>query len=235
MYKQVFTLFRGKAYDAAETFADQNALPLLKQQIRDVSASVHSTRKAVAQLIAHHDQEKAHYLSLEARKTDLESRAKEALQQDKHELAMDAAQAIALLEDEIAASKATQERYQTEIRRMKAKVQQAQSDLQSLKRGERLVIANEQSLKLGKSPCSGAGNTIEEARETLARLQRRQDFAECTHAAEQEMKNHKTPADIVTRLAEEGCGKPLNTKAEDVLARLTGEAGKASAQKKKSN
>ena len=52
MYKQVFTLLRGSAHEAAEQFTDANALPILRQQIRDSARSIQASKCAIAAAMA---------------------------------------------------------------------------------------------------------------------------------------------------------------------------------------
>ena len=52
MIKMFVTLLRGRAAEAAEAVADQNALPLLDQQIRDAAAALGRARRALALAMA---------------------------------------------------------------------------------------------------------------------------------------------------------------------------------------
>lgn len=57
MFKQIITLMRGVANQAAEDLTDEHALEILKQQVNDCGKAVVSARKAVAIAIAQNEQE----------------------------------------------------------------------------------------------------------------------------------------------------------------------------------
>jgi phage shock protein A len=62
--------------------------------------------------------------------------------------------------------------------------------------------------------------TLDDAEETLARLRIRQKQNELTASAMKEMETSTRPAGIIEKLANAGCGAPLRSSADDVLARL---------------
>ena len=65
--------------------------------------------------------------------------------------------------------------------------------------------------------------------QTLARLRTRQTQIDLTARAIQDMEVTTAPDKVLERLAEAGCGAPLKTSADDVLARLTRKAKKKKA------
>ena len=58
MFKLFVTLLRGRNADTAETIADQMALPLLRQQMRDSAAGVETARRSVAMVMAYAERER---------------------------------------------------------------------------------------------------------------------------------------------------------------------------------
>lgn len=219
MFKQIFILIRGHMFEAEQEFADRNALPLLAQQIRDVEDAMQKTRRAVAVSIAQNQQEEDQYRVLTARIRDLETRAIAALEQDKGALAHEAAEAIALLEAECQTSQAAQAEFASEISRLQAVIRASEARIRDLKRGERLARANETAQRLNNALPDNL-STIREAEETLERLRRRQRQIDLTSAALAEMDGTADPATVIGKLAAAGCGAPLRTTGEDVLARL---------------
>jgi len=233
MYKHIVTLFRGRAHSAAESLVDQNALLILKQQIRDASNAIATSRKAVASAIAHHEQERGHYNNIVTRIKDLEVRATAALENGKDELAIEAAETIAALEDEKTASETAQKRYAAKISQLKKQVQTAQAELRNLQRGERLASATEYTQKLDKVQPQRAQNSLRDAKETLARLEDRQKHTELARTAEQEIESATHPIDITERMADAGCGTPLKSSADSVLERLKAKSAATKSKKAK--
>ncbi|MBX5048867.1 PspA/IM30 family protein [Rhizobium lentis] len=220
MFKLISTLLRGRAHDAEQAFADRNAVPLLAQQIRDAAQSIQSARRSVAVAIAQNEQEKAQHQTILARIADLETRATSALTKGNEGLAREAAEAIAFLEAERDASEQAQSQFTTSIGKLKGIVRDAEARLQALQRGERLARATEEAQKLDVAVAGPGLATLDEAEETLARLRLRQSQNELTAAALKEMESATRPAGIIEKLANAGCGAPLASSADDVLARL---------------
>ena len=220
MFKLISTLLRGRAHDAEQAFADRNAVPLLAQQIRDAAQSIQSARRSVAVAIAQNEQERAQHQTIVGRIADLESRACAALDKGNEGLAREAAEAIAFLEAERDASVAAQGQFTTAIAKLKGIVRAAEARLQELQRGERLARATEEAQKLDVAVAGPGLATLDEAEETLARLRLRQSQNELTSAVLKDMESTTRPAGIIEKLANAGCGAPLTSSADDVLARL---------------
>lgn len=219
MFKQILTLMRGQAFEAEQQFVDRHALPLLAQQIREAADAIQTARHAVAMAIAQNQQEEAQHRALVARLKDLEERTIAALEQGKHALARDAAEAIALIETECETSVKAQAQFAAEISKLQAVVLASEMRLRELKRGERLVRATESTQRLSHAMPEGLA-TLRDAEETLERLRRRQQQVDLTAAALAGMDGAVDPATIIDRLADAGCGTPLRRSVDDVLARL---------------
>ena len=220
MLKTVITLLRGAAHDAEERLTDQTAFALLQQQMRDAGSAVASARKAVALAMAQQEQERRQHAKLLSQIEDLETRAIDALRQEKQVLADEAAEALALLEDERATSQAAQDHFTKEIARLRHNLKTAEGRLRDLKRGQRLAAAGNQTATLRNEIPPAGLSALSEAEATLNRLQARQREMDLTAAAMEELSNTGEPASVIERLAEAGCGKPTRTRAEDVLTRL---------------
>ncbi|WHO72515.1 PspA/IM30 family protein [Rhizobium sp. BT03] len=220
MFKLISILLRGRAHDAEQAFADRHAVPLLAQQIRDAAQSIQSARRSVAVAIAQNEQERVQHAAIVARIADLENRASAALAKGNEALAREAAEAIAYLEAERDASEKAQAQFTTSIDKLKAIVRASEARLQELQRGERLARATQEAQKLDVVVAGPGLATLDDAEETLARLRLRQSQNELTAAALKDMEGAIRPAGIIEKLANAGCGAPLRSSADDVLARL---------------
>lgn len=227
MFKQILTLLRGRVFEAEQDFLDQNAIPLLGQQIRDASLAIQSARKAVAIAIAQNEQEVAQHDTALARIADLETRAIAALQKGNDKLAREAAEAIGWLEAECAASEKAQAQFSASIDRMKAIVRASEARLRELQRGERIARATEHTQKLDRSAGHHGLATLSEAEETLLRLRTRQQEIDTAAEALRDMDAGTDPAAIIEKLAKAGCGAPLAPDADTILARVRGRMNNA--------
>ncbi|WP_412065482.1 PspA/IM30 family protein [Rhizobium sp. SYY.PMSO] len=221
MFNAILTLIRGRAFEAEQAFIDRNAVPLLAQQIRDAASAIQSARRAVAVAVAQNEQEKSQHAAIAGRIADLENRAVAALQKGNDELARQAAEAIAQLEAERDASEKAQAQFTATIGKLKATVRASEARLQELQRSERLARATEQTQKLTAACDDNSGlATLDEAEETLARLQAYQNRCEIAASTMKEMDAASRQATIIEKLANAGFGAPLGPSADDVLARL---------------
>lgn len=220
MLKIVTTLLRGRTHDAAEAAADAQALPLLRQQIRDCAAGMEAARQAVALTMAQGEREKAAAARLDAQRADLEARALAALAKGREDLAIDAAGAIAQIEAEIETSARALAAYDGEIARLRQMLLDSEARLRDLQRGQRLAVAVEQTDRLRNLVPSVGTSGLSEAEATLHRLQGRQARAEASQRALQELSTGTSAEAMRDRLAAAGCGAPLRPDAAAMLERL---------------
>lgn len=227
MLKTILTLSRSLSFSAADKAEERYALSILAQQVRDGAASVRAAQKAVALVKAQNEQERMRAEKVSAMIADLEERATQAIQNGEEALAAEAAGAIAVLEDELAASLNAQANFAVEIERLTTTVRKAQARLRDLQRGQRVVTARDQVRKVGVQVAVAGGSSLADAEDTLDRIQTRQQEMDLTEAAYAELTISDAPTDIVDRLASAGCGSPLSTSADSVMDRLRQKAGQS--------
>lgn len=220
MFKQLITLARGRSGDAAEAMMDANALSILRQQLRDAATTVEQSRKALAVVMAYADREKAAIEKTRTQIGTLEIRALEALEKGHEDLASEASEAIAELEAEAAATQQSIDTYEREIKRLRGCLKESESQLVDLKRGQRLAEANDKAIKLRGALPHVARTDLEEAAETLRRLQNKQDHATATATAMAQLSTRLKAESLDDRLAAAGCGAPRKSSGAAVLERL---------------
>lgn len=227
MIKLIRTLIRGRAFEAERDFADRHAELLLAQQIRDAAFTINSARRAVAVASAHHEQERTRSASIAERIGDLEARAVAALEKGEQTLAHEAAATIAYLEAERDTAQNAQVQFGSTISKLRDVVRVAEGRLHELQRGETIARATGAVQKLESLVGNPGLSSLYEAEETLGRLRERQVQNTIATAVLTEMDSPKNPAAIIEKLAKAGCGMPLRSSAEDVLARLRGRMSSA--------
>ncbi|MGA8171667.1 MAG: PspA/IM30 family protein, partial [Methylocystis sp.] len=163
MFKTVVTLLRGQAFEAEQRVKDRNALALLDQQMRDAAGIVERARKSLALAMAQERQEAERLGRIKAQIDDLEQRAVAALQGGREDLAEQAAQRLAMLEADAAASARARELFATEIGKLDAQMRKQAARLGELQRGRRVARAAQATRVLsrgGREPASSCENTI---------------------------------------------------------------------------
>lgn len=220
MFKQILTLARGRATDGSQAFLDANALSMLRQQMREAAQGVEKSRRSVAIVMAYAEREKTSLKRIEGQISDLETRALDALAQEREELASEAAGTIANLEAERDSTRKAVETYRVEITRLKQCLVESEACLRDMQRGQHLAEANDKAHRLRGVTPSGNINDLKDAQETLKRLQERQDHAEATACAVEKLSVGTSADSMTNRLAAAGCGAPMRTDAAAVLDRL---------------
>ncbi|MFK3781430.1 PspA/IM30 family protein [Agrobacterium sp. NPDC089420] len=219
MFNLIATLLRGRTHDAEQAVADRYAMPLLAQQIREAAKAIQSAQHALAVAIAQNEKERSQHAAVLSRIVDLEERTLTALSKGNDGLAREAADAIAFLEAERTASEQAQAQFANAIANLKATVRSAEGRLKELQRGERVARATDAAQKINHTSAGVSLATLDDAERTLERLRDRQKQTETVSAVLKQMED-PAPVGLVERLAEAGCGAPLRSSADDVLARL---------------
>lgn len=214
------TLLQGMFHEAEQEVAERHELTLLGQQIRDAGSSVRAAQNAVAIAMAQNQQEIKRLERVVSAIADLETRTIAAIEKQEDALAHDAAEAIAVLEDERNALTRAQETFKAELERLTANVRDAQARLRDLQRGQRIAVARDHVRQIGLTAVTAGGSTLGEAEMTLARIQSRQDQINLTEHALSSLTAKDAPAAIVKRLASAGCGPAVGSSAEVILERL---------------
>jgi phage shock protein A len=223
MLKTLVTLVRGRTFAIAEEVADQNALLILDQQMRDASRTLDKAKKALAVAVAQDGQEGQRLDTTRARIEDLETRAVAAIEAGRDDLATEAAEAIATLEAERDASLTARAFFAAEINKLKGHVLQQQVRFSQLERGRRIARAAEAVRVARRGRIEGApifAGTLAEAEATLDRLREHQVEADAAEAALDALDAANGPIAVAERLSAEGFGPRLRPNAADVLARL---------------
>jgi len=205
MLKTLITLVRGRTYAIAEEVADQNALLILDQQMRDATGALDTAKKALAVAIAQESQESQRLDGTRARIEDLETRA------------------VAAIEAERDASLTARALFAAEIAKLKSHVLQQQMRFSQLDRGRRIARAAEAVRVARRGRIEGApifAGTLVEAEATLARLREHQVEAEAAEAAFDVLDAATGPIAVAEKLSAEGFGPRLRPNAAGVLARL---------------
>ena len=230
MLKTLVTFVRGRSFAIAEGVADQNALVILDQQMRDATGALDRAKKALAVAIAQESQEGQRLDGTRARIEDLEARAVAAIEAGRDDLATEAADAIATLEAERDASLTARALFAAEIAKLKGHVLQQQMRFSQLERGRRIARAAEAVRVARRGRIEDApifAGTLAEAEATLDRLREHQVEADAAEAALDALDAATGPIAVAEKLSAEGFGPRLKPDATDVMARLRQRAAAA--------
>lgn len=221
MLSTLKTLIRGASAVAEEGLKDAHALPLIDQHIRETEANLRAAKATLASLIQRHRSEAKLIEALDTKIADLTTRTKDALEAGRNDLASDAAEAIAQMENERRLRQDTAERLEQKLVRLRSSVEAAQRRLIDLRQGAiaARAVQSEQRLQgrllhTVQGPCPA-----DEAQAMIDRVLGSEDKFEQAEILK-EIEADLNSDGITDRMAQAGFGPAKRSTAEDVLRRL---------------
>ncbi|PYG27590.1 PspA/IM30 family protein [Pelagimonas varians] len=221
MFGTLKTLIAGANARAEENVRDHYSIELIDQKIREAAASLKAAKYSLASLIQRERAESRQAETLEGKISDLMARAKEAMDGDRADLATQAAQAIAEMENELTLRRSTIQRLETRILQLRQSVETANRRIIDLKQGAIAARAakKEQHIQKRLNAHVSKDTSFEEAEELIARvLQKDAPFEQGQILKEIDAGLDKS--DLADRMADQGFGPKSKSTANDVLARI---------------
>ena len=214
------TLIRGAAARRKDALTGQYAIELIDQKTRDAEQDLLVSKSTLAGLMARERQETRNLEMVQTRISELVARAKLALDDDNEELATQAANVIADLENEAGAREKVLAQIRSRITKLRFSVEKMHRRLIDLKQGviaARAVRADHQSQK--RSGNVGHSTSIREAETLVARVLEEQEPQETVEILD-EIDTDLCGENLEERMAQAGYGTPNKVQAADVLMRL---------------
>ena len=172
-----------------------------------------AARRSLALAVAEEDREISRRVTLSDQVKDLEVRAIDAFAHGREDLATRAAETIAVLETEVAASEAASTRFAAKVAATRREVDAQRGRLADLDRGRRLARVGA-ALSGPSSPRTGQP-ILARAEAALVAVQAAESDAEALR-----LEFAPTSQTLVDDLAEAGFGRPTRVVAADVMTRL---------------
>ncbi|MEM7473167.1 MAG: PspA/IM30 family protein [Pseudomonadota bacterium] len=221
MFGTLKTLMTGANARAEERVRDTYAIELIEQKIREAQANLQAAKGTLASLIQRQRAEAKQVESVKARATDLMDRASLALEDSNEAMALQAADAVAALENELEAREATLSRLDARITQLRQSVETGHRRIIDLKQGliSAKAVRHEQQMQSRLNTTIGASSSAEEAEELIAEVLGKDDPFEQSQILG-EINADLSHDTLSNRMAERGYGTPDKTTGADVLKRL---------------
>ncbi len=221
MFKTLATLINGANARAEDRVRDAFAIELIDQKIREADTSLRAAKATLATLIQRQRSEERQKASLDARLRDLTARATEALHASREDVAIEAAAAIATMENEAAIRAETLARLDGKTLRLRTSIEEGHRRIIDLKQGaiQARAVRREQDIQSRLNATNSSTSSAAEAEELIARVLGRDDPFEqgqILRDIDRDL-NHDS---IVDRMADQGFGPATRATAVSVLARL---------------
>lgn len=101
IWSKLFTALRGGASEVGEAIVDQQALRILDQEIRDADTALANAKRELVTIMAKHKLSADRVAEYNAKIQDLETKAMAAIQANREDLALEVAEAISTLTNEL--------------------------------------------------------------------------------------------------------------------------------------
>ncbi len=221
MFKTLATLIHGQNARAEDRVRDAFAIELIDQKIRESENSLRAAKSTLASLIQRQRSEEKQHAALKNRINDLTDRAKEAVDNDREDMAAEAARAIASMENELCVRTETLDRLDQKVMRLRSSIESGHRRIIDLKQGaiQARAVRREQSIQMQMSRTGVTSGSVEEAEELISRVLGKDDPFERSEILADI--NRDLNSDTLTdRMADAGFGNATRSTADDVLARL---------------
>lgn len=221
MFKTLATLIHGQNARAEDRVRDAFAIELIDQKIRESENSLRGAKATLASLIQRQRSEQKQHDALKSRIADLTKRAKEALDNDREDMAEEAARAIASMENELALRVETLDRLEQKVMRLRSSIEGGHRRIIDLKQGaiQARAVRREQNIQMQMAKTGVQSGSVEEAEELIARVLGRDDPFERSEILA-DINRDLDGGSITDRMADAGFGNATRATADDVLARL---------------
>lgn len=221
MFKTLATLIHGQNARAEDRVRDAFAIELIDQKVRESENSLRAAKGTLASLIQRQRSEAKQRAALKTRIADLTKRAKEALDQDRDDMAEEAARAIATMENELTVRDETLERLDQKVIRLRSSIESGHRRIIDLKQGaiQARAVRREQNIQMQMVQSGAQSGAVEEAEELISRVLGKDDPFERSEIL-QDINRDLAGDTIADRMADAGFGPATRSTADDVLARL---------------
>ncbi|WDH55936.1 PspA/IM30 family protein [Pseudomonas chlororaphis] len=222
IWNKLFTALRGGANEVGESIADQQALRILDQEIRDADNALSNAKRELVTIMAKHKLSTERVSEFTAKIADLESKALASLQANREDLALEVAEAISTLTTGLEAEQKQASEFGAYAEKMRKDIGKAEARIRSLRQQVDMAKAREsvQKAQVSASIASGGANgKLETAVNTLNRLQAKQDQRAAEMEAQEQLADSSNGNDLERRLREANI-VPDQGSANAILERL---------------
>jgi len=225
MFKTLATLINGANARGEDRVRDAFAIELIDQKIREAEGSLKAAKATLASLIQRQRSEDNMRSNLQSKVDDLMKRAQAALDDDRQDMAQQAAQSIASMENELTVRTETLSRLDQKILRLRTSIEAGHRRIIDLKQGaiQARAVRREQDIQSRMATTVRSTSSAEEAEELIGRVLGRDDPFEQAEILT-EINSQLSHDGVTNRLADAGYGDATRATADDVLVRLKSKA-----------
>ena len=226
VWKKLFTAIKGGVNETAEAVADNQALRILDQEIREAKQELRRSDEALVSIVAKRKMSQQKVDGFQQGIEEYEGHARGAMEKGQQDLALECAQKVAELRNEQQAEQTYLDQFVASEQKMRTNISQAKDKLRQLEQQVDVVKANEAVQKAQSAVSAtnvGANAKMHTAVESLERIKQRQAEKSAQLEAAAEMAEEQSGSSLDKKLADAGITSGKQSSAEDELKRILGQ------------
>ncbi len=225
-WSKVFTAIKGVVSETGETIADNQAIRIMDQELREAGNEINAAKTELTNIMAKRKGIARKVDDLTNKAAEHEGYAGEALSKRDENLARDICERIGEFEAQLESEKSLLQSFINSETNLKANLKKAEGRLKHLKQQQDVLKATEAVQKAQStvaSRFSGSSSKMGGAMDSLERIRKRQQERSDRFASAEELVSEASGDDLDRRMKEAGVGG-ATSKTDDILARLKAKA-----------
>ncbi len=220
--KKLLTALRGGAREVGEAVIDANSMRIYEQEIEDARQHINEAKESLTTVMAQEMQLKREITSLQEQVAQHEGYAREALDKNNETLALQVAEKVAVLENELLEHKGSQAVLLGQVDSLKTQIREGEKTIADHERQLSMVKTTDsvQKATIAISENIAANNSqLNSAKESLERIRKRQQQTTDKLVAGKQLADEDADTVLQSKLKDAGIITQENTGAS-VLERL---------------
>jgi len=221
-WSKVFSAIKGVVSETGEAIADNQAIRIMDQELREASDEINNAKTELTSIMAKRKGIERKVNDLSQKITEHETYAGSALEKGDEALARDICERIGGFEEEIGTEKTLLESFTNSENSLKANLKKAESRLKHLKQQQDILKATEAVQNAQATVAnrfSGSSSKMGSAMDSLDRIKKRQQEKSDRFTSAEELASESSGDDLDRRMKEAGIGGSAS-KADDIMSRL---------------
>lgn len=222
IWAKMMTELRGGATELGEAIMDGQALQILDQQVRESTNALNQSKDVLASIIARQKRAQEKCAQLREQISENEMYVVRALDKGENALALEVAQKIADLENQLQVGALQSEQFEASVADLRSAVKQAEHNIRRLKQQVDTVKATETVQRAQATVAerfNGGHSRIRTAVDSLERMKEKQAFKTAELEAAAELADD-TPIDSLQQRLQQAGIVAADQHAQNVLHRL---------------
>ena len=207
IWKKLFTAVRGSVNEAGEAIADNQALRILDQEMRDANTNLNKAKESMTEVMAEQMGVERKVNEFKDKIEEHEGYTAQALDNGDEALALEVADKIAEFSNELEAQEKLLEGYKVNVTQLKRTIAETERNIKAMKREVSIVKTTEAVQKANAAAAakfSGSNSAVSSATDSLERIKARQQKRGDQMKAAMELQKESDGGDLQAKLKSAG-------------------------------